>query len=87
LQLAGGTNAHTINKVRETSLGVHGVAFGSCARTLLSPVLQQAEIHHQQDGGTGEMQLETYPDLLPTAIALAKTLVSPWKQPLATGAK
>ncbi|MFN9174654.1 MAG: circadian clock protein LdpA [Synechocystis sp.] len=80
LQLAGGTNAHTINKVRQKQLAVNGVAFGSCARTLLTPILQQAEIHHQQDGGTGEVQLETYPDLLQTAIALAKTLVQPWKR-------
>ena len=78
VQLAGGTNAHTINKVRQKQLAVNGVAFGSCARTLLTPILQQAEIHHQQDGGTGEVQLETYPDLLQQAIALAKTLVQPW---------
>ena len=80
LQLAGGTNAHTVNKVRQKQLKVNGVAFGSCARTLLTPILQQAETRHQQDGGMGEVHLENYPDLLQQAIALAETLVQPWKQ-------
>ncbi|MEB3227929.1 MAG: LdpA C-terminal domain-containing domain [Synechocystis sp.] len=79
VQLAGGTNAHTINKVQQKTLAIHGVAFGSCARTLLSPLLHQAELRHRQDSGAGEVQLETYPDLLHQAIALAQTLVSPWK--------
>ena len=80
LQLAGGTNTHTVNKVRQKQLKVNGVAFGSCARTLLTPILQQAETRHQQDGGMGEVHLENYPDLLQQAIALAETLVQPWKQ-------
>jgi hypothetical protein len=79
VQLAGGTNAHTINKVQQKTLAIHGVAFGSYARTVLSPMLHQAELRHHQDGGTGEVQLEAYPDLLAQAIAVAQTLVSPWK--------
>lgn len=81
VQLAGGTNAHTITKLREKPLAVHGVAFGSCARTLIAPILQQAEDRHRQDGGHGETRLETYPDLLQGAIALAKSLVKPWQMP------
>ncbi|MFM1843347.1 MAG: hypothetical protein RLZZ490_2089 [Cyanobacteriota bacterium] len=84
IQLAGGTNAYTIHKVRNQQLAIHGVAFGGCARTLLSPILQQADRRHQQEHRTGEVELESYPDLFHQAIALGKTLVLPWKQPLET---
>ncbi|WP_347338289.1 LdpA C-terminal domain-containing domain [Synechocystis sp. FACHB-383] len=86
VQLAGGTNGHTITKLRgknspqaqgrEKRL-INGVAFGGGARVLIAPVLQEAEAR-QQDL-LAPIHLEDYPDLLQRAIALAQSLVQPWK--------
>lgn len=48
VQLAGGTNHHTVTKLNEmgllkTSYGVSGIAYGSYARTLLLPILEGLE--------------------------------------------
>ena len=82
VQLAGGTNRHTVAKL--ASLGllatpapasaqkyIAGVAYGSYARVLLASVLDQC------------LQLEAHPDLLWQAVDLARTLVSQIKPPLA----
>jgi Fe-S-cluster-containing hydrogenase component 2 len=83
VQLAGGTNAHTVPKLRSLGLlrssaqcaplspptpSIAGVAYGSYARTLLAPVLNSLE--------TGE--LETTPQLW-EAVHLASSLVSQLK--------
>jgi Fe-S-cluster-containing hydrogenase component 2 len=82
VQLAGGTNGHTITKLNAQLNGekriVNGVAFGSCARTLIATVLQEAEA--RQNNALTPLHLEDYPDLLKKAIALARSLVQPWKQ-------
>ena len=79
VQLAGGTNQHTVLKLRELGLWsssssdmacdrtVSGIAYGSFARHLLMPVIEQT--HY----------LEEVPQALQTAVALADTLVGPLK--------
>lgn len=90
VQLAGGTNQHTVSKLKSMGLlrqsrvnpadypadsFLSGVAYGSYARVLLSPILEQVE---QQQGETfsGSYALENSPDLLWKAVDLAHSLVS-----------
>jgi Fe-S-cluster-containing hydrogenase component 2 len=71
LQLAGGTNAHTLTLVeREGATPVAGVAFGGAARALLRPLLQEAQ-------GRGRRLLDD-PELVGKALAIARHLVEPW---------
>ena len=74
LQLAGGTNDHTLPLVEGLGLPwrtmVAGVAFGSVARARLQSLLLQA----QQRRG----RLLDQADLLPEASAMADGLVGPW---------
>jgi len=74
IQLAGGTNDHTLPLVEGLALPwramVAGVAFGSVARARLQTLLLQA----QQRGG----RLLDQADLLPEASAMAAGLVGPW---------
>ena len=73
LQLAGGTNAHTLavlERARGAGAAVSGVAFGGVARSLLQPLLLDA-----QQRGRG---LLTDGDLWPRALELARALVTPW---------
>ncbi|RMH72527.1 circadian clock protein LdpA [Oxynema aestuarii] len=91
VQLAGGTNHHTVAKLQQEGLlrttsgadkqAIAGIAYGSYARALLAPVLDQLEI---ADGTqTPEvMPLEQQPDLLREAVNLADSLVSPLKIPI-----
>ena len=109
VQLAGGTNRHTVAKL--TSLGllaaqtpnsntpdhkhIAGVAYGSYARVLLSPVLDQLEnLALPADERTLDaialaeaqpqfLQLETQPALLWQAVELARSLVGQLKSPFA----
>jgi Fe-S-cluster-containing hydrogenase component 2 len=85
VQLAGGTNDHTVAKLRRLDLLNHGqfhlappktgpmrpyiagVAYGSYARSLLAPVLEQTD------------RLETVPELLNQGVALARSLVAQLK--------
>ena len=71
LQLAGGTNASTLPLLAPGS-GVAGVAFGGVARSLLQPLLLQAE----QRG----RPLRELPELRERALKLARGLVAPWLQ-------
>lgn len=76
LQLAGGTNAHTLALLQQLGgnrAGAAGVAFGSVARALLLPLLRQA-----QDRG---LRLLDAADLWPSALARAQALVHPWLGP------
>lgn len=81
VQLAGGTNQHTVPKLnrlgllRSLSTGgyngcktVSGVAYGSFARRLLMPVIEQT------------LYLEEDPSALWKAVELAESLVGPLKQ-------
>jgi Fe-S-cluster-containing hydrogenase component 2 len=74
IQLAGGTNDHTLPLVQGLGLPwramVAGVAFGSVARARLQSLLLQA----QKRGG----RLLDQVDLLPEASAMADGLVGPW---------
>jgi Fe-S-cluster-containing hydrogenase component 2 len=83
VQIAGGTNHYTVPKLRERSLlasptstqYIHGVAYGSYARVLLSPILDRLE----ECDSTNSSKLEAHPDLLWSAVALADELVSQLK--------
>lgn len=96
VQLAGGTNQHTVEKLAaagllkpETShpLGIAGVAYGSYARSRLSPILEKL------DNSNGypvavlakgyRMRLEDDPQLLEQSVACAKELVSQIKEAVA----
>lgn len=109
VQLAGGTNAHTVSKLRATKLMkehgknlsipdaqyISGIAYGSYARVLLSPILEQLETM-QIDRALaipaaiappsasaqipGITHLEAFPELLWEAVSLAHSLVSQLKE-------
>lgn len=78
VQLAGGTNHYTVPKLRELGLlppttapkHIHGVAYGSYARVLLSPILDRLDVETTHPG-----RLEAHPDLLQQAVATATKLV------------
>ena len=109
MQLAGGTNAHTVSKLRASGLmrerrknllipdtpHIAGIAYGSYARALLSPILEQLEtmqidralaipnaIAPPAAGAhiPGLTQLEAFPELLWPAVSLAHSLVSQLKE-------
>ncbi|UNU25896.1 circadian clock protein LdpA [Microcoleus vaginatus] len=109
VQLAGGTNAHTVSKLRADGLlkdggknlsvppvpYIAGVAYGSYARVLLSPILEQLETMQIDRAyavpvavarsGAGVQtsrlpQLEAVPELLSEAVSLACSLVSQLKE-------
>jgi Fe-S-cluster-containing hydrogenase component 2 len=87
VQLAGGTNRHTVPKLRELGLlrnptatthptpWIAGIAYGSYARRLFHEVQDQLEAQPQSS-----YRLEDYPDLLAAGVALARQLVTPLKQ-------
>jgi Fe-S-cluster-containing hydrogenase component 2 len=73
VQLAGGTNASTVPKLRQAAIPVAGVAYGSYARKIIMDFLE----------GLGEEipdRLEEKSCLLWQAVAIAKQLVSQIKQ-------
>ncbi len=95
VQLAGGTNRHTVPKLEaagmrspshqpnnpatnnKASSFIAGVAYGSYARVLLSPILEALEaISHQTSSFN---HLEDQPSLLWQAVSLADSLVRPLK--------
>lgn len=96
VQLAGGTNAHTVMKLRSMGLLKHGanlqsfvagIACGSYARVLLSPILDELE-QFQGEALEGNLAsvpssllgcLEASPSLLWQAVARADSLVSQLK--------
>lgn len=97
VQLAGGTNSHTVAKLKVAGLlnpdlssddsaakspydqkYIGGVAYGSFARALLAPVLNQVE----QAACTQSYHLEASPNLLGQAVNLAQSLISQLKPPL-----
>ncbi len=77
VQLAGGTNHYTVPKLRELQLlpptsdkHIHGVAYGSYARVLLSPILNELDLLAHHHG-----KLESHPHLLSAAVSIAHELV------------
>ncbi|MCC3437832.1 MAG: 4Fe-4S ferredoxin [Microcoleus sp. PH2017_40_RAT_O_B] len=111
VQLAGGTNDRTVSKLRASGLlldggknlsvppvqYIAGVAYGSYARVLLSPILEQLETMQTDRAsavpvavpcGAAEVQtprltqLEAVPELLSEAVSLARSLVSQIKSQL-----
>ena len=90
VQLAGGTNQHTVSKLQTTGLlkipkskfGISGIAYGSYARSLLSPILETLETANQPKLNVSKpinqslAQLENDPDLLWEAVTKAYSLVS-----------
>jgi Fe-S-cluster-containing hydrogenase component 2 len=88
VQLAGGTNRHTVPKLKEKGLlknasvntdpetpRISGIAYGSYARHLLSDIQTQLEAQPQSS-----YHLEDYPALLWAGVELAAQLVAPLKQ-------
>ena len=76
LQLAGGTNAHTLTLLQRGSAhrsGAAGVGFGSVARALLQPLLSEAQARG--------VRLLDAGDLWPQALRRAQALVQPWLGP------
>jgi hypothetical protein len=71
LQLAGGTNASTAALLGANS-GAAGVAFGGMARSLLQPLLLEAE--------AAGSPLRECPELLAQALTLAQALLAPWQR-------
>jgi Fe-S-cluster-containing hydrogenase component 2 len=69
LQLAGGTNAHTLALLPANS-GAAGVAFGGMARSLLQPLLLQAEAKGRP--------LRDCPDLREQAQERIQGFIGPW---------
>lgn len=100
VQLAGGTNSHTVLKLRAMgllqakdgevrrestplsppSMHIAGVAYGSYARVLLSPIVEQLEAREVNDTSVKTIvRLEEEPELLWQAVELAHSLVSQLK--------
>ncbi len=79
VQLAGGTNHYTVEKLREVKLlksagqeiFVSGIAYGSYARVLLAPLFEQIP---------GNDKLEDHPDILWEAVDRAASLVQQIKR-------
>jgi Fe-S-cluster-containing hydrogenase component 2 len=79
VQLAGGTNNYTVEKLHEVKLlksagqeiFVSGIAYGSYARVLLAPLFEQIP---------GNEKLEDHPDILWTAVDRAAALVQQIKR-------
>jgi Fe-S-cluster-containing hydrogenase component 2 len=85
VQLAGGTNHYTVPKLRECGLlptaerdrpHIHGVAYGSYARVLLSSLLDRLDTVNVHPN-----KLESHPELLWSAVAIAHELVGQLKSP------
>ena len=81
VQLAGGTNHYTVPKLRERQLlpptgtnHIHGVAYGSYARVLLSSLLDELAARTDDPG-----KLESHPDLLSAAVKISRELVGQLK--------
>jgi Fe-S-cluster-containing hydrogenase component 2 len=83
VQLAGGTNSYTASKLRELNLlpstgkpdYISGIAYGSYARVLLSPILERLETRAENSS-----KLAAHPDLLWAAVDRAYQLVGQLKQ-------
>ena len=88
IQLAGGTNDYTVTKLQAEKMlkyqakspstinrWVSGVAYGSYARSLISPILEKLEMINYSANHSAK-QLENHPDLLNESVTIAHNLVS-----------
>ncbi|MEA5472092.1 circadian clock protein LdpA [Spirulina sp. 06S082] len=84
IQLAGGTNQHTVSVLKKKGLlgRVAGVAYGSYSRKQLTPLLDRLEAQSLADGN--KPYLECYPDLLWQTVALARESISQIKPSLSS---
>ena len=99
IQLAGGTNDHTVEKLKQLQMlrqpnqlkakSVSGVAYGSYARAILSPILDQLEttelqikpnLLKSQPMNELNLKLEQDRDLLQQAVSIASQLVNQIKR-------
>ena len=86
VQLAGGTNSYTVAKLQASGLlktradeqRISGIAYGSYARVLLSPILDELETM-EMNSVVPIVHLEEKPELLWQAVTLAHSLVSQLK--------
>jgi Fe-S-cluster-containing hydrogenase component 2 len=85
VQLAGGTNGYTVTKLASLGLlgKIAGIGYGSYARAIANPILEQLEKGNQQHyvsesftENTPIIRLENSPELLWEAVAIAHSLVS-----------
>lgn len=89
VQLAGGTNSYTVAKLKAMGLlnsadqpqdnqhYIAGVAYGSYARVLISPIIDQLELQEvNQNQPAANIRLEAAPELLWQAVEMAHSLVS-----------
>ncbi|AUT03466.1 4Fe-4S ferredoxin [Nostoc sp. CENA543] len=89
VQLAGGTNRYTVAKLKAMGLlnsadqagtnrhYIAGVAYGSYARVLISPIIEQLETKEVNPNNLkANIHLEEEPELLWQAVELAHSLVS-----------
>lgn len=92
VQLAGGTNSYTITKLRsarmlkngEKNNGINqkkvaGVAYGSYARSLILPILEELETTNYSENNAkhcGTNTLESSPQLLQQAVCQAQSLLT-----------
>jgi Fe-S-cluster-containing hydrogenase component 2 len=83
VQLAGGTNRHTVPKLKELGLFangvdelpyISGVGYGSYARSLVMEIQTQLEAQPRSSH-----RLEDYPDLLRKGVDLVAQLIAPLK--------
>ena len=70
IQLAGGTNGKT-HELLETKNFPDGIAFGSSARKIMQPLLEDANKNNKR--------LYEYPEKMDLAIKIAQKLLEPWK--------
>jgi len=85
VQLAGGTNGYTVTKLASLGLlgKIAGIGYGSYARAIANPILEQLEKGNQQHYVSESftenppiIRLENSPELLWEAVAIAHSLVS-----------
>jgi Fe-S-cluster-containing hydrogenase component 2 len=86
VQLAGGTNAYTVPKLKTegkiaptSQPHVAGIAYGSYARSLLMPIIDRLENTAENHENNQLQQIENYPEILDRAVKKAVELVSQLK--------
>lgn len=91
VQLAGGTNHYTVEKLRSLGLlppiaapAIAGIAYGSYARRLLNPVLEALDGEPALKPLIAPRSLADHPDRLQDAIRLARSLIDPLKASIST---
>ena len=79
IQLAGGTNQTTVEKLHQKGLArkISGVAYGGYGRSQLKPIL--AELEERETTQHRVLTLESQPDLLRRGRAIAQQLIAPLK--------